>query len=52
MSHYLKLERYRFESTLIALQDCNEHLRDKLSSSEHDAREKLIQLCSDIDSEF
>jgi len=41
----------RFENTLRDLADCEEHLNDNvedLSESEQRARQRLIEMCSDI----
>lgn len=50
----------RFNNTLKDLEDCNEHMRDNLSSavraddydSEHSKRTRLIELCIRIASEY
>jgi len=42
----------RFENTLSDLDVCYDHLNDKLSKEESDARKKLVQLCKDIADEF
>ena len=38
----------RFENTLADLQDCADNLRNKLSSSEAKARQRLVLLCGTI----
>lgn len=45
---------YRFENTLSDLQECYEHMEsdEKLSSSEKENRNNLIQLCIDIAEEY
>jgi hypothetical protein len=41
----------RFQNTLSDLQDCYEHLHDKLSEDEDRARDRMITLCGEIASE-
>jgi len=38
----------RFENTASDLLDCLEHIRDDVSDSEENARQKLIDLCREI----
>lgn len=38
----------RFENTYRDLQDCNSHLFDELSMSEHNYRARLVKLCRKI----
>lgn len=38
----------RFENTLSDLQDCLDHMSDKLSGSEARARRELLSLCQEI----
>lgn len=38
----------RFENTLSDLQDCLEHMQDKLSGKEARARRELLALCQEI----
>lgn len=38
----------RFENTLSDLQDCLDHINDRLSSREAKARSELIALCQEI----
>ena len=43
----------RFENTLKDLRDCYENMEDTgMSSTEKSARQKLIELCDDIATEF
>lgn len=45
----------RFHNTLLALQDCAEHIEDEdLSEAEAECRDRLIKLCQEIiaDAEF
>jgi hypothetical protein len=35
----------RFHNTVLALQDCYEHIDDELDGEEAKARKKLIELC-------
>lgn len=38
----------RFENTLSDLEDCHEHLDDRLSESESESRKQLVELCQSI----
>ena len=38
----------RFQNTLPDLQDCNDHLWNKVSAEEHRARAFMIKLCKEI----
>jgi hypothetical protein len=38
----------RFENTLSALEDCLDHITDKVPAEEHEARVRLIEVAKDI----
>lgn len=38
----------RFENTLCDLQECQDHMEDKLSETEQAARDELIETCRQI----
>jgi len=42
----------RFENTFLDLQDCFEHMDDKLSESEDEYKNKIINLAHEIDINF
>ena len=42
----------RFENTMNDLMDCHEHMDDKLSDSEQEYRDCLIELCKTITDEY
>lgn len=42
----------RFRNTLKDLEDCEEHITDKLDGEEFRARARLIDICNNISSEY
>lgn len=42
----------RFENTLQDLEDCLEHITDRLSKDESEARKQLVKVCKNIIAEY